>query len=273
MKLSETRLGPILAAVSERAATRRAAGNLERLLNTAEAHSGEGEKFCAALSQSRLAIIAEHKRAAPSAGQLAACDAAALEHDVEQRCLAYAEGGAAALSILTEEDHFQGRLEDLQRAAVAQLPRLRKDFILNEWMVRESAAAGADAILLLAVCLEGSALGDLCALAQELGLAVLCEVHDDEELERAVAVNPDCIGVNSRDLRSFEIDLNTTLRLLPQVPEQFVRVAESGIHDFDHLIAVQNAGANAALIGTALMRDADRLARWTKRLLEDSSNA
>jgi len=270
MKLSETRLGPILTAVSERAAARRAAGNLERLLDLPEANRGDGDKFRAALSQPHLAIIAEHKRAAPSAGQLAACDATALEHDVERRCTAYAEGGAAALSVLTEEDHFQGKLEDLHRAAVAGLPRLRKDFLLDEWMVRESAAAGADAILLLAVCLEGSALNDLCSLAQELGLAVLCEVHDDEELERGIASVPDCIGVNARDLRSFEIDLNTTLRLLPQVPEQFVRVAESGIHEYEHLTAVQDAGANAALIGTALMRDADRLARWTSRLQEES---
>lgn len=282
MKLSETRLGPILSAVQARAQKRRAEGHLERLLAereatlaecvslaAAEQHpaSSNGRAFfCGSLQKPGLAIIAEHKRVAPSTGQLVASGAQADAQDIEKRCAAYAQGGAAALSILTEEDFFAGNLHDLQRAQASGLPRLRKDFLLDEWMVRESAAAGADAILLLAVCLEGSALAEMTALAHELNLAVLCEIHDQEELDFAVAAGPDCIGVNARDLRTFEIDLNTTLQLLPQVPSGFLRVAESGIHEFDHLLAVEQAGADAALIGTALMRDPERLARWTTRL-------
>jgi indole-3-glycerol phosphate synthase len=284
MKLSETRLGPILSAVKERAEQRCAAGNLERLLTAREAQLAQrsalpaGQKnmaatsgrafFCNRLETPGLAIIAEHKRVAPSAGQLAACGEQSDSQDVEKRCAAYAQGGAAALSILTEEDFFAGSLNDLQRAESSGLPRLRKDFLLNEWMVRESAAAGADAILLLAVCLPGSALSEMTALAHELDLAVLCEIHDPEELQFAVAAQPDCIGVNARDLRTFEINLDTTLQLLPQVPNGFVRVAESGIHEFEHLLAVRNAGADAALIGTAFMRYSERLGRWTTRLSE-----
>lgn len=269
MKLSETKLGPILAAVEERAAVRRAAGNLERLLSGGvqeQKVQGGRDFFRSAFETPNLSIIAEHKRVAPTAGQLAATGSAADPQDVEKRCQSYAAGGAAALSVLTEQDFFSGSLEDLQRASVSGLPRLRKDFLLKEWMVRESAAAGADAILLMAVCLEGQALADLTALAHELNLAVLCEIHDEEELEFAVSANPDCIGVNARDLRSFEIDLNTTVRLLPRVPSGFVRVAESGLHEFAHLEQVRAAGADAALIGTALMKDADRLGRWTARL-------
>ena len=291
MKLSETRLGPILSAVQARAEKRCAEGNLERLLAQQESpqaqreavhaqqdspqagehhapNSSGREFFCGNLQQKNLAIIAEHKRVAPSAGQLAASGAQADAQDVEKRCAAYAQGGAAALSILTEEDFFAGSLDDLRRAQDCGLPRLRKDFLLNEWMVRESAAAGADAILLLAVCLEGSALAEMTALAHELDLAVLCEIHDQEELEFAVAAKPDCIGVNARDLRTFEIDLNRTLQLLPEVPSGFLRVAESGLHEFDHLQAVAAAGADAALIGTAFMRDPQCLAQWTTRFSE-----
>ena len=136
-------------------------------------------------------------------------------------------------------------------------------------MVEESAAAGADAVLLMAVCLEGELLAELTRAAQEHGLAVLCEVHDATELERAVAAEPDCIGVNARDLRSFVVDLQTTLDLLPKVPERFVKVAESGIEEFEQLLALRAAGADAALVGTALMRDAGRLQDWTLRLEQE----
>ena len=133
----------------------------------------------------------------------------------------------------------------------------------------ESVEAGADAVLLLAVCLPDPLLGELRACAAEHGLAVLLEVHDEAELERALAVEPDCLGVNARDLRSFEIDLRTVEDLLPRIPAPFVRVAESGVRGIDELRRVRAAGADAALVGTALMRAADpgaTLAAWRTAL-------
>lgn len=259
MKLEDTRLGPILEAVRQASARRRAVSGLDSLRERATS-TGDGEAFVTALKQSPLSILAEHKRYSPSVGNLE--DGTS----VEQRCSSYAQQGARALSILTEEQHFHGSLTHLQQAAVAGLPRLRKDFVLDPWMVEESAAAGADAILLMVICLPGSLLQELTSQAQELGLAVLCEVHDASELERALAVQPDCIGVNARDLRSFEIDPRTTLNLLPQVPSSFVRVAESGLATYEDILAVRAAGADAALIGSALMRSPDCLQSWTSRL-------
>jgi len=177
--------------------------------------------------------------------------------------------------VLTEQDHFRGALADLAAVAGCGLPRLRKDFLLDEGMVLESVAAGADAVLLLAVCLPDPLLGELRACAAECGLAVLLEVHDERELERALAVAPDCVGVNARDLRSFAIDLGTVERLLPRVPETAVRVAESGIHGEEQLRRVRAAGADAALVGTALMRADDpggQLAAWRAALTEAGSS-
>jgi len=260
MKLSETKLGPILDAVEARAETRR-----HSEAEVFGVPNGGRAAFTEALRNGNLSILAEHKRKAPTAGVLETQDS------VEERCKSYAEQGASAISVLTEQDYFDGCLDHLLRAAGSGLPLLRKDFILTPWMVQESANAGADAILLMAVCLEGEALAELTVMAQELDMAVLCEVHDARELERALAAHPDCIGVNARDLRTFEIDLQTTLDLLPQVPEAFVRVAESGIHDYEQLLRVRDAGADAALVGTALMQAINRLQQWTTRLAEDSS--
>lgn len=259
MKLSETKLGPILEAVEARAEERRLSG--QEFPGT---QNGGRDAFVEALRSGPLSILAEHKRKAPSAGVLETADT------VEARCLAYAEQGASAISVLTEQDHFDGKLDHLIRASQAGLPRLRKDFILTPWMVEESATAGADAILLMAVCLQGSLLSELTAQAQELGMAVLCEIHDPEELERAVAAKPDCLGVNARDLRSFVIDFQTTLDLLPQVPSEFVKIAESGIHEYEQLQQVRAAGADAALVGTALMKEAGCLREWADRLREEA---
>lgn len=259
MNLSETKLGPILEAVKIRAEERRSAGT-----KFSGSQNGGRDAFVEALRSGPLSILAEHKRKAPSAGVLETADT------VELRCLAYADQGASAISVLTEQDHFDGHLEHLIRASDAGLPRLRKDFILTPWMVEESATAGADAILLMAVCLEDSLLAELTAQAQELGMAVLCEIHDQDELERAVAAKPDCLGVNARDLRSFVIDIQTSLNLLPQVPGEFVKIAESGVHEFKQLQQVRGAGADAALVGTALMKEANRLREWTDRLKEEA---
>lgn len=264
MKLEETRLGPILDAVQAAAERRRRTTDLEALRATSPKTGGRAV-FVDALRGGPLAILAEHKRHSPTVGSLKDTST------VADRCSAYAQGGARALSILTEEDHFQGSLDHLQEAATAGLPRLRKDFLLDPWMVEESAAAGADAVLLLAVCLPDARLEEMTCLAQEHDMAVLLEVHDEEELARALAVQPDCIGINARDLRSFAIDLQTTLRLLPQVPERFVRIAESGLEDLEDLHAVRHAGADAALIGSALMRAPHLLADWTRRLAEEET--
>jgi indole-3-glycerol phosphate synthase len=188
------------------------------------------------------------------------------------RALSYAAGGAAALSVLTEEDHFGGAPADLGAVATAGLPRLRKDFVLDEGMVLESVLMGADAVLLLAVCLPGARLGALRRLAADCGLATLVEVHDEEELERALAVEPDCLGVNARDLTTFAVDLSVIERLMPMVAGNAVRVAESGVRGLAELRRVRDAGADAALVGEALMRAPDptaTLREWRAALASD----
>ncbi len=263
-----TRLDPILDAVRARAASRRRDQPLAGLRAGMRPDPSRGARFRAALAGPELAFLAECKRRSPSEGSLV------TETDLAPRAAAYAAGGAAALSVLTEEDHFRGGLADLASVAGAGLPRLRKDFLLDEGMVLESLAAGADAVLLLAVCLPDPLLGELRACAAECGLAVLLEVHDEAELERALAVEPDCLGVNARDLRDFRVDLGTVERLLPRVPTGTLRVAESGLAGPGDLRRVRAAGADAALVGTALMRAADPAAAlrgWRAALAEEGS--
>jgi len=260
--ITGTRLDPILRDVAARASERAAARGGPAVPDPDPAR---GTRFVRALRGPGLSIIAECKRRSPSAGSLSA------EVGLEGRAAAYAEGGASALSILTEQDHFGGAPEDLAAAAGAGLPRLRKDFLLSVDMVVESVAMGADAVLLLAVCLDDARLRDLRDAARDLGLAVLLEVHDEAELERGLAVEPDCLGVNARDLRTFEVDLAVPERLLPRVPGHVVRVAESGIHRPEDARRMLEAGADAALIGEALMRDPDPaavLAAWRRALGE-----
>lgn len=257
------RLAPILEAVARRSKERRAEKSLADLRRELEPDPTRRQRFVEALGGSRLAFIAECKRRAPSAGELS------KEVDLAERIRAYAKGGAAALSILTEQDHFSGSLTDLAAAPEIPLPRLRKDFVLDEGMVLESCAAGADAILLIAACLEPAHLRDLRELAEECGLGVLLEIHEPDELLPAIAAKPDAMGVNARDLSTFEIDLARTEKLLPQIPEEFVRVAESGLHTIDDLRRVRRAGADVALVGTSLMRAADpsvQLAQWLEAL-------
>ncbi|RMH01636.1 MAG: indole-3-glycerol-phosphate synthase [Planctomycetota bacterium] len=248
------RLEPILEAVRARAAVRRRRTPAAALRADLSPDPERRRRFTTALARAAggpvPALIAECKRRSPSAGSLGHGPLAA-------RARAYRDGGAAALSVLTEEDAFGGSLADLAAVAPAGLPRLRKDFLLDEGMVLESVAAGADAVLLLACCLPDPLLGELRACAAECGLAVLLEVHDEAELERAVAVEPDCLGVNARDLRSFAVDLGTVERLLPRIPAGPLKVAESGIHGPTELRRVRAAGADAALVGTALMRTVD----------------
>ncbi|HEY5318430.1 MAG TPA: indole-3-glycerol phosphate synthase TrpC, partial [Solirubrobacteraceae bacterium] len=208
--------------------------------------------FASALARPGLAVIAEHKRHSPSAGTIR--DDLALEEVVE----AYERGGAAVLSILTEAPSFHGSLADLQRAREASaLPLLRKDFIIDPYQVTESLAAGADAILLIVAALSVAELATLYESARAAGLAVLVEVHDERELEQAVAVGAEIIGINNRDLTTLDVDTSRTFGLLSSVPAGVTVVAESGFRARSELDELECAGVQGVLIGEALMRSPD----------------
>ncbi|MEE2940857.1 MAG: indole-3-glycerol-phosphate synthase [Planctomycetota bacterium] len=248
-----TRLDPIVESVRARQAA------LGPLTEAVEPDPARVTRFTRALRGPGLSFIAECKRRSPSAGDFGAT------LTVAERAAAYADAGADALSILTEADHFGGHPEDLAAAGGAGIPRLRKDFLLGVDMVKRSVRMGADAVLLLAVCLDDAELTDLRDAARDLGLAVLLEVHDEAELDRALRVQPDCVGVNARDLRTFEVDLAVAERLLPLIPAGHVRVAESGIRCAADAARMAAAGADAVLVGEALMRAPDPgalLAAW-----------
>ncbi len=195
-------------------------------------------------------IVAELKRASPSAGALADFDPARL-------AATYARGGAAALSILTDGPGFQGSLEDVDRArAAVQLPILRKDFVVDRYQLLEARAHGADAALLIAAAL-GDRLAELLRAATELGLEALVEVHSRDELDRALEAGARLVGVNNRDLRSFAVDLATSEALVPLVPGAVRAVAESGIRGPADVRRLRRAGAANFLVGEALVRSAD----------------
>lgn len=215
--------------------------------------------FTEALRGPDVTVIAELKRATPRAGDLAL--------DVEAAALAqaYAAGGASALSVLTEPKYFKGSIEDLQAASACGLPVLRKDFILDPWQLLETRAMGADAVLLIVRVLGGE-LADLVAGARALGLDPLVEVHDDAELERALSAGATCIGVNHRDLSTFEVDPTRTAKLAPLVPEEVTLVALSGVTEHRQLVELAEAGAHAVLVGEALVTASDPEARLRKLL-------
>jgi indole-3-glycerol phosphate synthase len=212
------------------------------------------------LSQSVPAVIAEIKRGSPSRGVFP------VQVEPADVALAYLEGGAAALSVLTDEPFFGGSLADLEAvASVAHsyqrpAPVLRKDFVLDAFQVAEARAHGADAILLIVAALTDDLLQSLFEEATELGLDVLVEVHDEHEVERALNLGATVIGVNNRDLRTFNVDLRTTERIARMVPPDVVLVSESGIGKREDVERVRDAGAQAVLVGESLILSANRSA-------------
>jgi indole-3-glycerol phosphate synthase len=208
--------------------------------------------FSEALAGPGIGVIAEFKRRSPSAGPLRE------NPDLGEIVSAYARGGAAALSVLTEEPNFGGSLEDLRLAgSVTTLPRLRKDFIVDPFQLQESLAAGADAVLLIVAALAQPELASLHDAARALGLDVLVEVHDGHELQRALAAGAQIVGVNNRDLRDFSVDLERTERLMGDVPAGVLVVSESGIDGPEQLERLEDLGVQAVLVGESLMRAAD----------------
>lgn len=216
------------------------------------ARGAVGGRFAAALAAPGIGVIAEFKRRSPSAGVL-------LEKgDLREIVGAYVRGGAVALSVLTEGPNFGGSLDDMRTAGeVCDLPRLRKDFIIDPYQLHESLAAGADAVLLIVAALEQRELGSLHAQARALGLDVLVEVHDGAELRRALDAGAEIVGVNNRDLRDFSVDVERTERLMGEMPAGVTVVSESGIASAGQLERLQRLGVGAVLVGESLMRAAD----------------
>jgi indole-3-glycerol phosphate synthase len=219
--------------------------------------------FAEALRAPGISVIAEVKQASPSRGLLRA------GFDPVWLAQKYREGGAAAISVLTDEKHFQGSLEHLRAVREALPdgpPLLRKDFLFGEYQLYEARASGADAVLLIVAVLGQPLLSELIALAREMGMDALVEVHDEAEMERAAEAGARLIGINNRDLRTFSVDLSTTERLRPLAPRQATLVAESGIFTRDDMSRLEAAGVQAALIGEALVTSADPAAKLRELL-------
>ena len=226
----------------------------------------EQRPFGEALTRPGLSVIAEFKRRSPSAGEIR--DGA----EPAELARAYEEGGAAALSVLTDEAHFGGSLSDLTEArAACELPLLQKDFIVDRYQLYEAALAGADAILLIVAALERDRLAELHDEARSLDLDCLVEVHDEPQLETALTVDADVIGINNRNLEDFSVDIQTTFELITDVPAGKTAVSESGIADRTTLEELERVGVDAVLIGEALMRAEDPAAKVRELLADEDS--
>lgn len=248
-----THLDKILQETRYTVARRKEQVPLAALERRAFEHSPRGfTRALKAASKKGPAILAELKKASPSKGLIRA------DFNVVPLAQALESGGAAALSVLTDEPFFQGSLRNLEKASAAtQLPCLRKDFIVDEYQIVEARAHRGDAILLIAAALTDAQLKAFTKAAHKVRLDVLCEVHSGEELDRVLDLGADAIGVNNRDLRTFEVNLETSLSLAARLPKNVVHVAESGLHSGSDLIQLREAGFDAFLIGESLMRQAD----------------
>jgi len=259
-------LDQIVAASRRRVDATRASCDLARLERQAEAHVPRGfRRTLQIVSKNGIAVIAELKKASPSRGVIRA------EFDPEKLAGELEAAGSAALSVLTDAEFFQGSIENLQRASASvSLPCLRKDFIVDEFQIVEARANGADAVLLIVAALPQAELARLAKSASQWGLDVLCEVHDKDELGRAVDAGCDLIGVNNRDLRTFKVDLETAIGLSEFIPKHATRIAESGIHSGADIARLRAAGYQAFLIGESLMA-ADSPGKALRTLLADAS--
>jgi indole-3-glycerol phosphate synthase len=258
-------LDEIMAATRRRVAQTKAGADLRELGRRAEQHSPRGfRRALEVRARKGAAVIAELKKASPSKGLIREkFDPPVLARELEA-------AGAAALSVLTDENFFQGSLENLQRASGAvSIPCLRKDFIVDEFQLLEARANSADCALLIIAALSFHELSALLVAARVQGLDVLCEVHDADELRQALDAGCDLIGVNTRDLRTFKVDLRTAFDLAANFPANVVRVAESGIHSAEDLARLREAGYHAFLVGESLMR-AERPGQALRELLVPS---
>ena len=248
-----TKLEQILAATRARVAAAKPAADMTELAAAADRHHPRG--FRARLQSVSLtgpAVIAELKKASPSKGLIRP------DFDVPTLAAELASAGAACLSVLTDEPFFQGSLRNLDLASGAtSIPCLRKDFMVDEFQLLEARAHHADAILLIVAALNQDELVSLHRRARELQLDVLCEVHDAVELDRAFSAGCDLIGVNNRNLHTFEVTLQTSLHLAPRIPANVIKVAESGINSATDIARLRDAGFDAFLIGESLMRAAN----------------
>jgi indole-3-glycerol phosphate synthase len=261
-------LDQIVSATRQRVAKAKGYTDVRALERQAAKHQPRG--FARALRQAAqdgFGIIAELKKASPSRGL--------IRKDFHPGALAreLAEAGATTLSVLTDEEFFQGSLDYLaETSASVPIPLLRKDFIVDEFQIVEARANCADAILLIVAALSDDELRNLHGRAKEFGLDVLCEVHDAAELERAIAAGCEIIGVNNRDLRTFHVDLNTALQLGPKIPANVVRVAESGIATGEDIARLRAGGFDAFLIGESLMK-VDHPGEALKQLIASAEQA
>ncbi len=256
-----TVLDAIISGVQEDLVTRKSQISLENLYDIAQSISAPID-VAQRLAGSSFNVIAEVKRASPSKGHLSdIADPAAL-------AIEYEKGGAAVISVLTEERRFNGSIADFDvvRAAVAT-PLLRKDFMIDQYQFVEARAHGADMILLIVAALSDGQLSEFAALAHELGMSALVEVHDEEELSRALVIKPHIVGVNARNLKTLDVDLQTCHRVIPLIPSDVVAIAESGITSITEVRELAASGARGVLVGEALVtggNPAQTVQEWTQ---------